>query len=678
MKFKSIFKFPITLLFIFLISIKINAQLQSTWIKTLFYATPGLYPYYHDSTSVGPQGFAVRPDGKFFVLNMDYEQRDQTIYLIDSLGRLIRSIGAGSWFTLQEWDSFGIKSTPDSGCTYIEHYNDFGSWPGANNYTLKKINKNGIVSTIHTWVYPNFVSSAIPNYHQSYYYNLNGFVIDYSTGDTIQSGIISYVFTNDDYLQEGGLFSRTDTSGSLIWSTQSDGYTIIANSETLFYAVKDSLRKYDATNGTLLWTKPKPSEGIACIITTTDGLAFLDGRTITITDSSSNILNQNIINFTHFEPRELASMMDGSLLTGGAFLNYTRWYGNTPSYSSAIIKLNQMGEGTIDSTSFFLNADCDQDGYVIFSDDAVMIAAAFGQSNGITASPDSGFNRTLSTCYSPEWSQSFETGLNYKYSDCNLDGTIDYQDFDALYEPYYFGIHNDSTGIEVRMACNQNALSIGDTVEFYFILGNIGTQIDSIYGLSMNFRIFSNSNLDFIPNKVEIKNNVLGDTASNLFHYVSILWNNNLQGVVLCRTDHQNVSIMGDTLITFRVVLTGNFSTGFGLPIPFVHIISKGGYTIPVQVLIDTLQLTTSIYPIDEKVLVKIYPVPASEKLNISCENNTIDEIIFLDISGKIIYKTTNISSATKIDTGNWPNGIYFADCKIRDSHSFSRIVILH
>ena len=102
-----------------------NAQM-STWVKTLFYDPGGYFPYHHDSLNVGPLGFAVRPDGKFFVLNQDYEQGQQTIYLIDSLGNIEQSISVGDWLTLQESDCYGLQPTPDSGCIYIEHYYDFG------------------------------------------------------------------------------------------------------------------------------------------------------------------------------------------------------------------------------------------------------------------------------------------------------------------------------------------------------------------------------------------------------------------------------------------------------------------------------------------------------------------------------------------------------------------------
>src|SRR6185436_15134596 len=101
---------------------------------------------------------------------------------------------------------------------------------------------------------------------------------------------------------------------------------------------------------------------------------------LTVLDSSDNIVNSDTITMTHFNPNGISSLPDGSLLTGGCFLSNVKYAPPGREYSSFIIKLNSEGNGVIDSTDFFWSGDADNDGYLTFSDDAVVIAAAFGKS----------------------------------------------------------------------------------------------------------------------------------------------------------------------------------------------------------------------------------------------------------------------------------------------------------
>src|SRR4051812_26806659 len=97
-------RFYTAIFLIFLFNQIAFSQLQSTWNKTLYYDDYQRgYPSYYDSLNVGPIGFVMRPDGNFFVLNNDDEGRDQSIYLLDSLGSITSTSLIGYWETLQEW-----------------------------------------------------------------------------------------------------------------------------------------------------------------------------------------------------------------------------------------------------------------------------------------------------------------------------------------------------------------------------------------------------------------------------------------------------------------------------------------------------------------------------------------------------------------------------------------------
>jgi hypothetical protein len=461
-------KFTATKLFLVLVFLLIAqnsfSQAQTSWVKTLFYDTGGLTPYHHDSLHVGPSGYAVRPDGNFFVLNMDYQNSQQTIYLMDSLGNVLNSNQVGSWLTLQEWDCYDIMPTPDSGCVFIEHYFGFGFSPQGLSYSLKKINKSGIMSNIKVWAnvgfdYPPALLAIFPSYHNSYYCLLDTNYIEFPSGDTVDVVKLNYVFQNDDLLIADSTFTRRDVTGGIVWSFLNDGYVIVAASEYSVYAVKDSLRKFDSVTGTLLWTKPLNIYGDFCIYHPNDGLASVNQRLVTVLDSSGNLTGQNTINLTYKNPNKIASLPDGSLLTGGLFISGTNWFPDR-GYSSFIIKLNSEGHGTIDSTNFYTNTDADNDGALGFIDDAVVVAAAFGHSNGHPDNNSYLIGNFYYTDYTANWSESFQSGINFKYSDINHDGNIDTLDIRQLAKPYgNYSPHHDTSGVIINIVCeNTNPL----------------------------------------------------------------------------------------------------------------------------------------------------------------------------------------------------------------------------
>ena len=635
-------------------------QLQDTWVKTLYYYSSAAANHY-DSLHTGPSGYAGRNDGKFFVLNMDYEQGIQNVYLVDSMANILSSTPAGYWGNLQERDSYGLKKTADSGCVFIQHFFDFGGGPPQLiTYSLMHLNKYSVLSTLHTWTYPDVVTEVIPNYHNSYYCKLNGNFLDIATGITYPSGSVGMgPFINDEFIFSDSTISRKDINGNVSWSVPSDGFTPVSFSETSVYITKDSLRKLDASDGHTLWTNVLPDTGKYYPLLKGDGILIQNGYMIYMIDSAGNLVDQNELDLTLDPPLTLQALNDGSIIGGGQFKSFR--YGNYKR-SPLIYRLDERGHGIIDSTSFFFGGDADQDTIIQFFDDAVMIARALHATH---PKPDINCIHGLGyRIYREDWAQSFGTGLNYKFSDVNCDAVIDTNDLNLLSNPVSFNDtytihHKDSTGIPLYVRVANPIANPGDTIVWYLIFGRAGQVIDSVYGISFTTGFSCGPQFDFMD--IQLKNGIFGDTATDLFMYSTSALFEFSKGAVECRTDLQNINISGgDTLATFRGVLNPLSIANLCIGNVSAHIINEGGFTIPFWSIGDTLNiLVNKVLEVSGSNAIKLYPNPSKSFLYVSSEKE-IDDVQVTDICGQMIFSQQIHSKEFEVSIEKLTAGIYF------------------
>jgi hypothetical protein len=674
--------FQFILVFV-LISNFSNAQLQTTWVKTLFYDPGSLAPIRFDSLNVGPSGIAVRPDGNYYVLNMDYQNTNNSIYYMDSLSNIISTFVVHPWGSTQYRDAYSLMPTPDSGCVYIDYnFNWHEPTPQTLCYRLKKI-KGSAEVILYTWCnnmfdYPPNVRQVFPNYHNSYYVKLDSIYVDILTNDTLQERNINFVFQNDDILYSDSQFVRRNLSGIVNWSISTDGYQAIAVDENIFYAKKDSLRKYNAVTGNLIWTRPFSLSGNFCIHSPSEGLVVLNGRQLTILDSSGTTVGQNLISLPYRISNVITSLKDGSILTGGSFVTSTYYFPDR-SFSSFLIKLNSEGRGIVDSTDFFMNGDADNDSIRSFDDDAVVIAAAFGKANSYNDVNDYLHYYPMYTTYSPDWSDSFECGLNYKYSDVNLDGIIDTNDLNEIRYPYmipglYIPLHVDSNPEIVSIIPDNLSPMPGDTVNFYVTMGSVSNPIDSIYGISFSF--FYNGPTSYSSSEIKVYNSDLGNPSINLYSHLYQFMR--LITVVLCRQDHQNVTLNGDTVLKIKTVIDPVSTPGLYPMYSRGHMITKGGFSIPFNISGDSLNIVMSTSEKRIESSIKILPNPASKEIKILSEENTIRKIVVKNLTGKIIETFYINSQAETINIENLKSGYYILECNTDKGKFNSKIVVTH
>lgn len=680
-------KFLPALFIIFFLIDHCHAQLQTTWIKSLFYDGGGYFSYRNDGIGVGPADIVFGPAGNFFVLNKDFEDGSQTVYLMDSLGTIINSNLVAGQSSSSQNTAFSLRSTPDSGCTILMHHENFVFL--VFEYSLFKIDKNGLLSTIRTWSYPDTVTDAFQLPNGEYVCILNHQIQNLNTGALYPgNGFGNKIFANGDQLfKTTSSITRQSIDGTIIWSTPIGQINSTISNENIIYVKSNLLNKVDAVTGNILWTRTMPASGTIYLTEKNDGLAVISNHLLTVCDSAANIITQNTFNNN---PRFYYSnavgntifkfLKDGSLVVGGYFPGFTS-YSNAFKRSSMLIKLDETGKGTLDSTSFYYSGDCDLDSLVEFYDDAVYVAAAMGDSSGLS---DINFGYyTTQYVFSADWPAAFENGLNFKSLDANFNGVIDSTDFTVSYNNYsgYWYHHFDSSGVDVFAIARNTFLSQGDSVIVDIILGSQSEPIDSMYAFSLEYSVAcgpvqsESLSLDFKPY-------FLGDSLSNLYtkNTVSPSFSTSVARGVASRRDHNNVMVAGDTVATIRGIISPWYYPGTFDQCALIHIISKGGFTIPVNVI--TNQINISPLNANEEINfsgnIKIFPLPASNFMNIVSDDAKIQQITLKNIAGQVKFSHSVNENNYLIDTQNISSGIYFVECVISGNLFRSKVVINH
>lgn len=77
----------------------------------------------------------------------------------------------------------------------------------------------------------------------------------------------------------------------------------------------------------------------------------------------------------------------------------------------------------------------------------------------------------------------------------------------------------------------------------------------------------------------------------------------------------------------------------------------------------------------DDVSAIKVYPNPATDKINVVVKNKTENELMVYDINGKLIYQN-KINTSSVINTEKWSRGIYFVKVSNSDGVSTAKIVL--
>jgi len=678
-----------------------NSFAQPTWVKTL--KVDYIFPSgtLDQGVGVGPIEIGVTTDKSIIGTFRMGRNSSTDLVKLDSLGSIIWDINVANSGGIYAENCFSFHTTNDNGCVYVFRHDSWGvsvtdmivkrNYSGFQQWSKTYFTLAGITNTL--------VQAFIPTSHNTYLLQFTDSLVELdSTGNFLRSktpfdGIITTMEDTTFLVRRSTGIYREDFNGTQTWLCNATGYYIIAvDSNVIFAAKTNELIKIDALTGNIIWTKPI-TIGWPSNITHDGGLitTYPDSSgnaIINKIDSSGFIIWTKTDPFSEYGYKGIIEITPNSYITGGG------WRHNSLSLmdytvSPFVCRINKTGNSVVDSTHFFYVGNANDNTILSFSDDAVYIAAAMS-TNGIPRETLLQ-NYTHENTYATNWNENFSSGINYKYSDFDGNGSIDTSDIrkldDALYTSYncpshYQRISNTQTIPELHFAIENQYLNAGDTVVVNVILGSASVQVDSIYGLSFR-SAFSSTTIpyDGFPSTpyFSIAPTSLGDTSTNLYNYFSYDLYQQEISMVLCRNDHNNVIVAGDTIITFyypipATVPSDVFRLGFG-----ANMITEAGFPIPYTTAFDSLFITNTTGIIENsKEHVSIYPTPCDKETNILTSNDKLKSVFVYDRQGNFKKKFDSSERNIKIETVNLASGIYFVKIISSENNYIDKFVVIH
>jgi hypothetical protein len=666
--------FLFTLLFCFL-----NTMGQ-TWINTYHYDVTSFSGVRHDTLAIGPIEFCKKTDGKILsLLRFDPTETNQLV-TIDSLGNFIGGINVSQSGGIYRESAWGLKPTFDNGYVLITDH------IGTYNYTTTY--KSGLTGNwIKTDNYPNPVTAITPSFYNTCFiqYYPDSLVEVDANGVFIRSrqpfnGYIATITDSDLFVFTNTEITRQDFNGTIRWSNLSGGYKPFFSDTNIIYCEKGSeILKLRTDNGNTIWTKNILHSEISN--THDGGLIVSYGNQIQRYDSSSNIVWSRTISFPEYGYKSIIEMWPNYYLTGGSFKSELVPTNNI-CHSSFLTLLDSSGHGVIDSTNHYYIGNANDNFTISFADDGAFIGAAMG-STGISR-PVELQNLPPAAVFCTDWTDRFCNGINYKFSDYDGNGVIDTSDVINLSSyplplgsvtPHWRLNSSNHTGPSVNLIIAEDSIITGDSITIYITAGSSLYPIDSIYSIS--FTIVDTHIGDWLSSTYSISNNNFGNIGVNLFNYVSppapVVKN-----VLLSRNDHTNANLHGDTLCKFRLLPKAG-SNGVWSPILFLNAISVCGYELNLNKEIDSVVMnspTLNVSAISDK-NITVYPNPSNQYCKI-VSYEKINDLTVYNILGDVVDKKDILEQQYILDTGKYPDGIYFLKCTSGNKSNTTKISVIH
>jgi hypothetical protein len=663
---------------------------QSTWVSTQYidYYLPAAH---FDSTNVGPKKICLTPNQTIISLMQINQNGDQSIYALDSLSSIKWNHAGSPVGGIYSENCSELLPTMDNGCVYIfQHINIPAQ------IKIIRLNPQGGVQWSKTYnepplppfYYPLYI---IPTFHNTFYvkFNNDSLVELNDNGNYIRSrtpftGNITALPDSDFIVTDASQISRQNFSGSQVWSIPSQTFSVAYADSLYIYAhAHANVKKLKSSDGSLIWSIPATNNEIAVNAKGEFVSLLMLNNQLTKYDSSGIIQWTKTITLPNYKLTSVSEGPDFTWITGGCWRNRFVSYPLALGYSPMVIRLNNSGNGTIDSTDYFFVGNANDNSKLSFADDAVYIAGALSKSgvhrdsllrNDFLSS----YGNYYMNVFATDWLDSYPCGINFKYCDVDGNGIIDTVDIRKLsdmnysflssysFSPHWVKISNNSLSPQLKLSFENNILTnLNDTIHAYVTLGSGTFPTDSIYGISLEIMIWGyNQPVYFTYKNIEYFPSAIGDTLSNLFFFKSKsdpLVTGGMGKAVSCRTDNQNVVMSGDTIIKVSCLL-------YSSVIPLTKLvssiewsaISNNGCSVPLTYVGDTLLfLNTNISENETEPSVYFSPQPANDYINIISNTNFIDLKLF-NSSGQLITLKHNPGKEFQVNIKDYSEGIYY------------------
>ncbi|MEW6468459.1 MAG: T9SS type A sorting domain-containing protein [Bacteroidota bacterium] len=309
--------------------------------------------------------------------------------------------------------------------------------------------------------------------------------------------------------------------------------------------------------------------------------------------------------------------------------------------------------------------DCDYD-LTANNVDLITLGIAFGATGPVR--PGASNNWTAQPM--SDWPQWFQLGANYKHSDCNGDGTVNFQDTVAISLNYsnthpfrYAGPpETNSAYPNLYLVADDDTVGTNQLVNFDIMLGTGQLPVDSIYGIAFKLSYDPNH---FQANLANCSFNTswMGLVNSNLMQMQRNFPAPGYMDVTLVRNEQTNIGGFGQIgTLKMKMPPSGTGIIQAPVTISDVYAVTVGKRTVSLNLVPDYVIFNPNIAGLSAQQFddhFGLYPNPSSGQFTLTANGNEIYAIELYNPLGQLLMSLKPDADRQQIDAGSLPPGSY-------------------
>lgn len=372
-----------------------------------------------------------------------------------------------------------------------------------------------------------------------------------------------------------------------------------------------------------------------------------------------------------FNANNVFTYSPSSIYPGLDTIYYRICHQNIPSYCDTSFIVFYIDSFPSDS---IWPGDVNLDG-VVDAWDILPVGTAFGSSGPIRLNGSTLW--MAQSCL--DWQDDFNNNVNYKHGDCDGNGLIDSVDVDVINLNYGLSSSKESgqksvDGIPLFFEFPEQTYTAGSLVTGAIHVGIVDTPALDFYGIAFSIN-YDNTIIKDGSMEISFTNSWVSPSNS-IIDISKDFWMNNQVDYGLCKTNQLASSGYGPiATVSFEIEenIANDITRNLALSFNNVLAIDKDQGILEIDTKSDTIELTQSIqstYLRDEYPVVKLYPNPAKDILNIQ-STEKIESMLIQNILGQCIYDNRIVlTDHFNLDIAKLKSGIYLLNILTHNKHS--------
>ncbi|MEM7039101.1 MAG: hypothetical protein AAF570_19140, partial [Bacteroidota bacterium] len=306
---------------------------------------------------------------------------------------------------------------------------------------------------------------------------------------------------------------------------------------------------------------------------------------------------------------------------------------------------------TVDTTSIW-PGDANSDGAANVTD-LLYVGIANGTSG--TARTSTSINWAPFSC--PAWPDTFANGINYRYADCDGNGTINLADTLAIAQNYGL-THNktenvSTSGVPLTLVY-PDSVNGGDTVTVDVMLGDAQNPVSNAYGLSFTLE-YDSSQVDSGTAAFTLQSSWLGTPGTDLVSMHRDHFEAEQMEIGVTRLNQQPMSGYGKVAEITIVMVDNIAKTNFDAPL---RIRAAHPLLIDHMAARIDVQTATSVAPSPApfEAELHLWPNPASQQAEFSA-SASLNQIVLMDLAGRTLQAWPG--DLRRLDLAHFPRGLF-------------------